>query len=194
MTPLPTSVITIPQIAALVVAIIASITDIRTAKIYNWLTLPGALIGIITVAVASALTAPSQPLAAGMQGALAGFTGMLAGILIMGAMKFFLRQLGHGDTKLMGALGAFVGVGMVVATFLYFCAVYAVFCCGSLCIAFPWRQLAVAYASRNTKGLDLGHFNQVRKQAIPIAPFIGLGLVFAIVFQHPTLRLFGFEH
>src|SRR5690349_17384627 len=94
-------------VVALIVASIAAVTDIRTGKIFNVLTFPSMLLGMLLLGVTSGMTAGN--VGAGFSGALQGLLGCLSGMAIMIGMKLFLRALGHGDTKLMGAIGAFVG-------------------------------------------------------------------------------------
>jgi prepilin peptidase CpaA len=83
-------------------AILAGWTDYRSRRIPNWLTVPGLAVGI------------------GLNVATAGLTGlktslMGAGLGLLLLLPFvLLRSLGAGDWKLAGALGAFVGAGVLV--------------------------------------------------------------------------------
>ena len=87
---------------AVALALIAGWTDWRSRRIPNWLTVPGFLIGI-----------GANTLASGMQGLKASLLGAGLGLLVL--LPFvFLRSLGAGDWKLAGALGAFVGWGVLV--------------------------------------------------------------------------------
>lgn len=181
------------EIAALIVALIASYTDIRTGKILNVLTFPAALVGICCRAAMYAMQNPDSQVASAAAGAINAVCGWLLAVFIMAAMKFFLKNLGHGDTKLLGALGAFVGPAMVVGTFLYFCFTYAIFSCAWLAMTLPWRQLTSAYMAGSIAGVNLERFNEVRKRAIPIAPFIAAGLLLMILLKQPTLGFLGFH-
>jgi prepilin signal peptidase PulO-like enzyme (type II secretory pathway) len=184
--------ISITSIGAVLVALIASYTDIKTGKIFNILTFPAAAVGILTRAAQFALQNPDTAVASGFGGAINGVLGWITAVFIMGLMKFFLRQLGHGDTKLMGALGAFIGPGLVLGTFLYFCIIYAVCSLAWLAMAFPWRQFAMAQQMKDKSAMNLDHFNEVRKRTIPIAPFIAGGLFVSLLLEKPTLQFFGF--
>ncbi len=87
---------------AVLLAIVAGWTDYRSRRIPNWLTVPGLAIGIgINVA------------AAGWGGLKTSLLGAGLGLLLL--LPFvLLRSLGAGDWKLAGALGAFVGAGVLV--------------------------------------------------------------------------------
>src|ERR1700722_13913601 len=80
-----------------VVAIIAGITDWRSRRIPNWLTVTALLIGIAT-----------NSWLHGWAGAKTSLLGAGLGLLLL--LPFVLiRSLGAGDWKLVGALGAFLG-------------------------------------------------------------------------------------
>jgi len=80
-----------------VFAAIAGISDWRTRRIPNWLTVPGLVLGIAVNSLASGLTGAKESL-------------LGAGLGLMLLLPFVLiRSLGAGDWKLVGALGAFLG-------------------------------------------------------------------------------------
>jgi prepilin peptidase CpaA len=87
---------------AVALALIAGWTDWRSRRIPNWLTMPGFLVGI-----------GANTLANGLAGLKASLLGAGLGLLVL--LPFvFVRSLGAGDWKLAGALGAFVGWGVLV--------------------------------------------------------------------------------
>jgi prepilin peptidase CpaA len=87
---------------AVALAIMAGLMDWRSRRIPNWLTVPGMLVGIAANAIASGL--------GGLKTSLLG-----AGLALLLLLPFvFVRSLGAGDWKLAGALGAFVGPGVLV--------------------------------------------------------------------------------
>jgi prepilin peptidase CpaA len=91
--------------SALCLAVYAGWLDWRIRKIPNWLTVPGLFIGLILSAV---LRAP------GWKSSLEG-----AGVCLIVLLPFvMLRALGAGDWKLMGALGAFLGLERTIVVLL----------------------------------------------------------------------------
>lgn len=90
-------------VLAVILAIIAGITDWRSRRIPNWLTVPGLLLGIVANAMVG-----------GWSGVKASLLGAGLGLLVL--LPFvFVRSLGAGDWKLAGALGAFVGPGVLAS-------------------------------------------------------------------------------
>jgi prepilin peptidase CpaA len=91
-----------PVACAVLLAVVAGWTDFRSRRIPNWLTVPGLAVGV-AVNVA----------AAGWTGLKTSLLGAGLGLLLL--LPFvLLRSLGAGDWKLAGALGAFVGAGVLV--------------------------------------------------------------------------------
>ncbi len=79
------------------IAVVAGVTDWRSRRIPNWLTVPGMALGI-----AANTWAAGWP---GMKTSLLG-AGLGLGLLLP---LVLIRGLGAGDWKLVGALGAFLG-------------------------------------------------------------------------------------
>ena len=109
----------------------ATVTDIRSRRIPNFLTLGGALFGIVF-----------QITFNGLDGLLAALGGWAVGFAFM-IPGYALRQTGAGDVKLMAAVGTFLGPASTViaaASGIFIGAVVALF------IAFvgrgvsPWRR------------------------------------------------------
>jgi prepilin signal peptidase PulO-like enzyme (type II secretory pathway) len=179
------------SVGAVIVAAIASVTDVRTGKIFNALTFPAAGLGIVARAAEYGMTNPDTMMASAFGGALNAVGGWFLGIFLVILLKSLLRlgKIGHGDTKLMGALGAWIGPGLLFGTFLYYCIFYSLITMFWMASAFPWNQYL---ASKDLKLVDLTKFNEVRKKAIPMAPFISAGLLVAVIFEKQTLQFFGF--
>jgi prepilin peptidase CpaA len=93
-------------LGGVLVALVGAVSDVRNARIPNWLTY-------------SALVA-----ALGLRTALLGLSGLKSGALGMLAagglfcLLFFLGAMGGGDMKLMAAMGAWVGSTQVVTLIL----------------------------------------------------------------------------
>ncbi len=121
---------------AVLLAIVAGWTDYRCRRIPNWLTVPGLAIGIgINVA------------AAGWGGLKTSLLGAGLGLLLL--LPFvLLRSLGAGDWKLAGALGAFVGAGVLVNLLLG-----SVFVAGIMAVALVIYKRRVRQTLRNIVNL-----------------------------------------
>jgi prepilin peptidase CpaA len=87
---------------AVLLALLAGWTDLRSRRIPNWLTVPGLLIGV----AANVALGGWIGLKVSLMGAGLGLVLLLPFVL--------LRSLGAGDWKLAGALGAFTGPGRLL--------------------------------------------------------------------------------
>lgn len=87
---------------AVVLALIAGWTDLRSRRIPNWLTVPGLLVGM----VANTVLGGWSGLKTSLLGAVIGLALLLPFVL--------LRSLGAGDWKLAGALGSFAGPALLM--------------------------------------------------------------------------------
>jgi prepilin peptidase CpaA len=95
---------------AIAVALIAGITDWRSRRIPNWLTVPGFAVGLAI-----------NTFAGGWAGLRTSLLGAGLGLLVL--LPFvLLRSLGAGDWKLAGALGSFVGWEKMVT--LLICSIF----------------------------------------------------------------------
>lgn len=81
----------------IITVLIAAYTDLRWRKIFNKLTFPAAIIGLLLHSVDS-----------GWEGFLFSSLGLAIGIVIF-IVPFVFGKMGAGDVKLMGAIGALVG-------------------------------------------------------------------------------------
>src|SRR5205823_1984657 len=87
-------------------AILAGVTDWRSRRIPNWLTVPGLAAGIVLNTVLG-----------GWPGAKASLLGAILGLALL--LPFvMIRSLGAGDWKLVGALGAFLGPQHLIVVLL----------------------------------------------------------------------------
>jgi len=89
------------------VLVVACYTDLAVKKVYNWLTLPGMLLGLT--------------LHAGFQG-LPGLTDSLLGCglaWIVFGTAYMVGGMGGGDVKLAGAIGALGGVSLAFWSIIY---------------------------------------------------------------------------
>lgn len=120
---------------ATLLALTAALTDLRSRRIPNWLTVPGLLAGIVANAVVG-----------GWGGVKASLLGALLGLALL--LPFvLLRSLGAGDWKLAGALGAFAGPSMLMDLLL-----------GSVFVAGLMAAALVIYKGRVRQTLrNIGH-------------------------------------
>jgi len=112
-------------------ALAAAVTDIRSRRIPNWLTVGGAALGV-------GLSA-----AAGPPGAVLALLGLAAGLAV-GVLLFIFKALGAGDAKFMAAIGAWAGWERLPAAYLAMLA-------GGAALALVWsarhRMLKATLAS-----------------------------------------------
>ena len=95
------------HIAALLVASVACVFDLRTRRIPNWLTFGSA-----------ALALGFQFAAGGLSGVGHGILGWMTGVAVL-LTPFLLGGMGGGDVKLVGALGAWLGPGETFWVVMY---------------------------------------------------------------------------
>ena len=107
---LPAMLATSPRTGVLIaLLVVAAVIDYRSYKIPNWLTVGGMLLGL---ACSAALAAPAY------SGLLAGLGGIAVGMVVLLPL-YAIRVLGAGDVKLMGAVGAFLGVADTLSAILF---------------------------------------------------------------------------
>lgn len=119
-------------VGAVLLAVIAAWTDVRTRRIPNWLTVPGLLVGLAASTVLGSWS--------GLRTSLLG-----AGLGLLLLLPFvLLRSLGAGDWKLAGALGAFAGPQRLVDLLLG-----SVFVAGIMAMALVIYKRRVRQTMRN---------------------------------------------
>jgi prepilin peptidase CpaA len=95
------------QTAAIALAVVAAVWDLKTRRIPNALTFGAALLAIV-----------AHGYAGGISGAGWSIAGWLAGVAFFLPL-FALGGMGAGDVKLLAALGAWLGPGAVVWVALF---------------------------------------------------------------------------
>jgi prepilin peptidase CpaA len=150
------------DIILIITLIIALITDLKSRKIYDKLTIPVAIIGIIINIIYY-----------GFDGAKSSLIGWVVGVAI-----FMIFGLGGGDLKLMGAIGALKGWKFTLISFVYigiaggFLAIIYLIWTGKLTNTL---QNTFKLASKKTRQEQ----KEEEKTYLPFAPAILLGIVWA---------------
>ena len=176
------------EISALVVTIAASIIDLRTSKIPNKLTFPAAVVGIVmNLALLN------------WQAGLLALAGWFTGAITMVAFNMVgnKNKMGFGDAKLIAAVGAFLGMKVLIA-WGYFALLYGAFATFKFFSAIPWSHFG-----KMVKAASVGVASPLEKEAeqkltavmnkpIALAPYIAAGTLIAIVLEKPTLAFLGF--
>ena len=113
---------------AVVVALVAGVTDWRSRRIPNWLTAPAAALGLI---LSTAYF--------GWAGAKSSLEGLLLAMLILFPFVY-LHAFGFGDWKLVGASGAILGVESLFPVFFVAALVNAAIALGMVIAQGRLRQ------------------------------------------------------
>ena len=156
----------------------ACVTDVRRRTIPNTLTFPALLVGL--------LLAGGQDGAFGLGQALAG-----AGVASLALFAYAGRMLGAGDVKLLWALGALTGPGVMLWTLP--CVALAG---GTLALLWAARHGALPHVLRNTarRGQGIlatraaaGLAEPSQAGRMPYSPAIALGTLAALWLPHTGL-------
>ena len=120
---------------AVLLAILAGWTDLRSRRIPNWLTVSGAAVGVVANTVLG-----------GWAGLKTSLLGLVLGLGLLLPLVL-LRSLGAGDWKLAGALGAFTGPTVLIDLLI-----------GSVFVAGLMALALVIYKGRMRQTLrNIGH-------------------------------------
>jgi prepilin peptidase CpaA len=140
---------TIIAAVALATAFVACVTDLRSRRIPNALTIGAAVAGLITHAAIG-----------GVSGGMTSVAGFAVGMILF--LPFFLLGgMGAGDVKLLAALGAWLGPGDV-----FWLALYASVIGGVLAVAVAFGRGYLATALQNV-GTLVGHWRRVGIRPLP---------------------------
>jgi len=112
--------------AALIVAVV---TDLKSQRIYNWLTFPLMLAGIVF-----------HTTVGGLDGLLMSAAGFGLGLGVM-VLPFLFGMMGAGDVKLMAGIGAWIGASNIFTAFIFTCLAGGVY---ALAVLFRHREKAGA--------------------------------------------------
>ena len=149
-----TSITTLPVLITIVICFLCGISDYRTRKIPNVITLPSIILGFILNTVLSFYYG------FGWSGLLSSILGFAIGFGFF--LIFYLishgKGMGAGDVKLFGAIGALLGykmtiyalfataiTGLVIAVILFFPVFYALLRTANLSVLTSYRNKPVPY-------------------------------------------------
>jgi prepilin peptidase CpaA len=160
-------------IGAVLVASLGGISDLRSARIPNWLTYGGLL---------SALAARIALL--GWPGLKAGLAGLLvAGIVFF--ILFVIGAMGGGDVKLMACVGAWVGSSQVLSVLIaaalaggILALFYVIFIQGIRQTLGNLRDLAQFHAAAGLRPHPALNVGTTRARRVPFGVAIAMGTLF----------------
>lgn len=160
-----------------VVLAVGAVSDWKTGKIPNWLTMPAMAAGLVINSLAGR----------GFRTALLGMLAALGAYLVFFAVGF----RGAGDGKLMGAVGAFVGWPQIVTVMLLVALLG-----GAGALLLSWQQGALGMVLRNTLAVMLdiiclrwdavkqhGNFRTPGRLRMPHGPVIAAGTLAFMLFS-----------
>ncbi len=104
------------EIILSIICLIALFTDLKYRKIFNWLTFPGMVLGIVWNCSQQSL----------LPGLIYSIKGLVLGICIF-YIPFSFGGFGAGDLKLLGVLGSFLGFKRILYVGLFSAAAGGVF-------------------------------------------------------------------
>ncbi|QGY38847.1 prepilin peptidase [Pseudodesulfovibrio cashew] len=112
--------------------LVATITDLKSQKIHNWLTFPLMLTGLIAHTVHG-----------GLDGLALSAGGFALGLGLM-IVPFLMGMMGAGDVKLMAGIGAWLGVEATFTAFLFTCLAGGIYAIAVLLMNFAQFKAVMA--------------------------------------------------
>lgn len=177
------------EILILVAVVVGAITDMKTQKIYNIITFPATIAGIIINGMHNFDGSPWSWSGAGMSVA-----GVLLAYFIM-CLPHPGKKLAFGDVKIMGAVGACLGPVRWLICWFYFALAFGSLSLFLIARAIPtekWKGFWLI-ASGVPAAVDVTEIEAARKKKIPIGPAIAIGTILGILYDVPLMHFLGFN-
>ncbi len=166
------------------ILVVATVTDLQTRKIYNWLTFPAMAVGLALMVAINGLP--------GLQSSLIGFF-VAATVFVIGfLLPVAATQMGAGDVKLMAAIGLWLGWPAIVAALLYTTLLGGVV---ALVVALRYGVLVQMFKNIYWFFLSVvvpggkAHLATVSAPGVPYGVSIALGTLLALFFPEPNTLL-----
>ena len=161
-------------VAALAVAVVATVTDLRKGKVYNWLTAPAVVLGLGLTLVLS-----------GPAGLKLSLFGIAIGLAVWVLQPIIGKPLGGGDVKLLIAVGSLTGHVLLLRILLLSCvwagaiAIVLAIVRGKLwpCVKETVCHLISSLAARTVSPLQ----SRVEGTRVPFAAATVLGILSTLV-------------
>jgi len=153
------------MIITLAFLILATLWDLKTRRIPNFLTLPTTFLGLAMNAYY-----------AGLGGIKDSLLGLFLGVVLL-ILPFALGGMGAGDVKLLAAVGALNGPSFVLYTFLY-----GAIAGGILAVFYALLRGQFSRVIANFKTSFLGIALKVRAKGSPVMVTSGLKFPYGIAF------------
>lgn len=150
--------------SSLFVLVVASVIDIRTRRIPNWLSAPYFVAGIV-----------AQAVTAGWGGVVDSLAGIGLAVLLLGP-GCYLRWMGMGDLKLAAGVAAWIGPHQFLFSFIIMSIAAGVIAAG-----YSLRKGCLLGPPSTSDGRE--NVGSRQALAIPYAPAIAIGGIFALIAQ-----------
>lgn len=179
------ALVLVPDVVCVLVCGVATVTDIRSYRIPNWLTLSGVIAGfVLNTALVGVHLGPKAAFSLGFVGSLAGCLLLLLSFGLLGVINF----VGFGDVKLMAAVGALLRWPVALWALAYVTIAGGVL---ALAYALGRGQLGRVFVNmfRLSKRI-VGKREDVELHRIPYAAAILVGATWAALLKYfPVLRI-----
>jgi prepilin peptidase CpaA len=160
----------------LVMLVIATISDIRSRRIPNWLVVPFLVAGFIVSTATH-----------GWSGLRQSLLGVLVAALLLGTL-YWLGGMGMGDVKLCAAIGAWIGPGQLLTALVVMGVAGGIMALiWAICGGFLKESLSGAgdliwgFGKRGLRPHPTLVLGNPRARKMPYAPAIAIGTIFSFL-------------